>query len=307
MKRVIITILTLAVLSFFPAQDIYAGASFDVKKSESIEKNLAFEGGSEMRFFKVDNVFGAIKAEGYNGKSIKLKAIKSIRAKSKEYLQIAEKEIKLDISIKGNRIEVIVDGPFRADDGHICRHSNKRGYIVKYDFKLMIPHNTSVDLSTVNEGEITLKNIQGDCMVHNVNDKVTVSDITGNFDIKTVNGPVRIDRVTGSGSAHTVNGGVYVGFVKNPRKDCSFHTINGKLDIDFRTGLAAKFKLKTFNGKIYSDFPASYLPHTAGKGERKKGKYVYKTNGFQGVRIGNGGPTIKMDTLNGNIYINKGE
>jgi hypothetical protein len=307
MKTIILTILTFSIITFFMTQDTYAGSKYDVKKSETIEKNLVFEGGSQPRSFKVDNVFGAIQAEGYNGKTIKLVAIKTIKAKSQEYLLKAEKEVELAISVKGNKIEVIVEGPFRNDEGQVCWNSKKRGYIVKYDFRLKIPRKTSVDLKTINDGEITLKGIEGECEVRNVNDKVTVADIKGDFDIKTVNGPIRIDDVTGSGSAHTVNGGVSVGFVKNPDSDCSFRTINGKLDIGFRTGLSANFKLKTFNGKIYSDFSANYLPHQAGKGERKKGKYVYKSNGFQGVSIGKGGPTIKMDTLNGNIYINKGE
>jgi hypothetical protein len=39
--------------------------------------------------------------------------------------------------------------------------------------------------------------------------------------------------------------------------------------------------------------------------ERKNGKYVYRSNASVGVRIGAGGPEIKMDTLAGDILINK--
>jgi hypothetical protein len=305
MKRIILFLLVLILVTFFTGVEAHSG--YDVKKSSTIEKNLSFGGGSQPLSLEVDNVFGYIHLEGYSGSTVKLVVEKTVKAKSKEKLQQAEEEVTLEISTKGNAISVIVDGPFRCDDGHIHWNSRKRGYIVQYDFRLKVPRKTALKLKTINKGDIDVKGIEANCELSNVNDKIYVSDITGDFDVHTVNGGIRMQNVLGSGSAHTVNGKVLVDFVKNPASDCSFHTINGKLDINFRAGLSADFKLKTFNGKIYSDFPATYLPTSPGKGERKKGKYIYKSNRFQGVRIGSGGPTIKMDTLNGNIYISKGE
>ena len=49
---------------------------------------------------------------------------------------------------------------------------------------------------------------------------------------------------------------------------------------------------------------SSYLPgKTATEGSRQKGRFVYRSNRHQGVRIGAGGPEIKMETLNGDIVI----
>jgi len=291
-------------LFLFTATQTWADyKSYDVKKSETVQKELSFPNSSAPGTLTIDNIFGSIHAEGYNGKTIKLTAEKITMAKSQGKLAQALKEVKLDVSTAKNDISVMVDGPFRTKDDCICWNSKKMGYVVKYNFKLKIPRNASIILKTVNEGEIEVKGINGKCKLNNVNDHIDVNDLTGDFEIHTVNGPIRIDRVTGSGDAHTVNGPVTVNFVKNPPKDCSFKTINGKLKINFQKGLSADFKIKTFNGKIYSDFPSSYLPQSPGKGERKGGKYIYKSDGFQGIRIGNGGPKIKMDTLNGNIYI----
>ena len=287
MRRVILIILALFMMVFLMEAGDFK--EFTFKKSETIEKDLAFEGGSQPQTFEIDNVFGFIHLEGYNGKTVKLTAKKTIKAESEEKIQQAQKEVKMDISTEGNTIRVFVDGPFRDEKGHINWNIKKAGYIVQYDFELKVPHKTAVSLSTINKGDILVSNIQGD------------------FDVRNVNGGIRMKEVIGSGDAHTVNGKVLVDFVKNPVSDCSFHTINGKLDIVFRPGLSADFQLKTFNGKMYSDFPAAYLPAKPGKGERKDGKYVYKSNRFQGIRIGKGGPTIKMDTLNGNIYITRGE
>ncbi len=75
------------------------------------------------------------------------------------------------------------------------------------------------------------------------------------------------------------------------------------MDVRFTPGLAADFRLKTFNGEIYSDFPVSYLPARPGAAKREKGRFVYRSHSFQGVRVGKGGPEITMDTLNGDIMI----
>jgi hypothetical protein len=42
--------------------------------------------------------------------------------------------------------------------------------------------------------------------------------------------------------------------------------------------------------------------------ERKDGRFVYRASGFQGVRIGRGGPELKFENFNGDIRIrNRGK
>ena len=282
MRKAILLILMLCLMVFF----LEAG-DFPVKQRKTIKKELTFAGGTQPQTLEIDNVFGSIKVLGYNGDIVKVTAQKTIRAETNETLQQAKTEVKLDISSKGNTIIFFVNGPFRTEKGSISWNARKIRYIVQYDFEVNVPHKTGLRLKTVNDGNIY------------------VSDINGDFGIRNVNGRIKMEKINGSGKAHTVNGKVAVLFNKNPGSNCSFHTINGNLEVTFLPGLSADFKLKTFNGKIYSDFPTTYLPPTLVKGERKKGKYGYKSSRFQGVRIGSGGPTIKMDTLNGNILISK--
>ncbi len=282
MRKVILFILMLCLMVFF-----LGAGDLPVKESKAIEKELKFEGGTQPQTFEIDNVFGSIKVTGYSGSVVKLTAQKTIRAKTKEALQKAKEEVKLDISTEGNTVSLFVDGPFRGIDGCISWNTRKTGYIVQYDFEVKVPRKTGLRLETVNNGNIY------------------VSDIKGDFVIGNVNGKIKMERINGSGEAHTVNGKVAVLFNQNPASNCSFCTINGKLDVTFLPGLSADFKLKTFSGKIYSDFPSSYLPPTLSKGKRKNGKYIYKSSRFQGIRIGSGGPTIKMNTLNGSIFISK--
>jgi DUF4097 and DUF4098 domain-containing protein YvlB len=160
-----------------------------------------------------------------------------------------------------------------------------RKYYVQYDFELQVPRTTTVWLKTVNNGFIT------------------VDDIDGNFDIRNVNGKIVMNNIKGSGDAKTVNGRVSVDFSRNPSENCMFKSINGNLELTFPREPSADFYLKTFNGRMYSDYDFNYLPASPGKAVRKGSKFVYKSNRFQGVRVGNGGPRITMDAFNGNILI----
>ena len=300
MRKILVIVMMLFLMVLF-----LGAGDYPVKKSETIEKNLSFAGGTEPQTLKIDNIFGSISVSGYNGKTVLLTAKKTIRAKTNQSMEDAKKEVILDISTKGNSIDVVVDGPFRDEKGGCHWNSRKLGYIVQYDFQVKVPFKTGLNVKTINDGDVDVSDIQGESSIKNVNGKITVKNLKGDFLVHTVNGRIKMDGITGSGEAHTVNGKVSVLFDKNPGSDCSFKTINGNLELDCLPGLSGDFKLKTFNGKIYSDFPATYLPSSPTKGERKEGKYVYKSSGFQSVRIGNGGPAIKMDTFNGNIIITK--
>lgn len=266
-------------------------ASLEAKKlkiveKEEIQKTLKFEDPSKLRELQVDNIFGSIKVEGTSGQEVQLVAYKTIKGRTKEKIQKAKEEVKLDITEDGNTIDLYVDGPFRCrDDRGKWKGWRDPGYEVHYDFELKVPYKTNIYLKTVTEGHITVKNVEGE------------------FEVKNVNGRIEMTDVAGAGEAHTVNGKVRVIFTQNPKSDCSFHTINGNIEVSFRENLSADFRLKTFNGDALSDFPVSYLPSRPATQDRKKGKYVYKSDRFIGARVGKGGPEIKMDTLNGDILI----
>jgi len=272
---------------------------YKVVEKEQINKILKFENPAKGRELEVDNIFGSIEVTGTDGQDVELAAERTVRAKTRENLQKAKEEVSLDISQKEGGILLYVDGPFRSDDdrerGHRSRYfgirrSNWRdpGYIVEYNFKLRIPQRTGVFLSTVNGGRIRVENIEGD------------------FEVSNVNGEIEMTRIAGSGDATTVNGGVKVMFTRNPEKACFLKTVNGRLDVFLPGDAKADFRLKTFNGEGFSDFPVTYLPGEPAEQSRQDGKFVYRRGGFQGVQVGGkGGPEIRLETLNGDIYINK--
>jgi hypothetical protein len=130
-----------------------------------------------------------------------------------------------------------------------------------------------------------------------------VRDITGNFLVRNVNGDVEMASISGSGTARTVNGPVKVSFRRNPREASDFQTVNGAVELRFARDLAADFRFKTFNGSIYSDFPVAALPVRPMQEEHHGAKVVYRADRYTGVRIGTGGPEIKVQNLNGDIRI----
>lgn len=59
------------------------------------------------------------------------------------------------------------------------------------------------------------------------------------------------------------------------------------------------------NGDAYSDFPVTSLPVAAAEARKEGSRTVLKSDRFFGVRVGKGGPEIKLETLNGDILIKK--
>jgi DUF4097 and DUF4098 domain-containing protein YvlB len=258
-----------------------------VEKKEEIRKTLTFQNPSQPGDLQVDNIWGSIAVKGTHSDRVELIAHKTIKARTESRIQKAKEEVTLDITEENNVIDIYVDGPFRQRNRRGEREYDP-GYEVHYDFEIEVPYRTNIFLKTVTDGDIEVTGIQGEFEVRNVNGKISMEDISG------------------SGTAHTVNGKVKVSFASNPESDCSFKTINGDIDAAFTKNLSADFRLKSRFGDAYSDFQVSYLlASSSPTTERKNGKFIYRSNRFIDVRVGSGGPEIKMDTLNGDILINK--
>jgi hypothetical protein len=215
-------------------------------------------------------------------------ARRTIRAKSPDRIERAKAEVKLDVKAAGSGIDIYVDGPFR------CRVQDceglrwlEWGYEVQYDFVLKVPRRTGLTLKTVNRGEITVRGVEGD------------------FDVRNVNGKIAMESVAGAGRARTVNGGIRVGFVRNPASPCSFKTVNGDVEASFRDGLAADLRLQSMRGEAYSDFASIKLPAEPVTRETAGGRTIFKRGGATGARVGKGGPEIRCEALNGDIFIKK--
>jgi hypothetical protein len=262
---------------------------YPVQKHEEIRKTLKFADPLKPAEVVVDNVFGPVRIEGYAGRDVLLVADKTVYAKSDEKAAAAEAEVTLMIAEKSGIIDITVDGPFRdRENGRLPYHSwRDPGYQVRYAFELRVPFRTTLAVSTVTDGDIEIAGVEGPFDIHNVNGKIRMTDISG------------------EGKAATVNGTLFVGFRSVPSGRCDFKTLNGDLVLTLPANAAADFRLRTFNGNAYSDFPVTPLPAKPPVRDKDKGKFIYKADRSYGVRTGNGGPEIALDTMNGNILIKK--
>jgi hypothetical protein len=198
----------------------------------------------------------------------------------------AHQEVKLDLTQNGNTLRAYVDGPFRChcdcDDG--CSRE-PRDYRATFEFEIQAPVDVALKLATVNQGHITVQNIAGD------------------YSISNVNGPIELTNISGSGRARTVNGPVTATYSSNPRGNTLFATINGDLRVSLRPGANADVFFKNFNGDVFADFPMTSIAAPQPANERHGSRFVFRSSRFTGGRIGAGGPEIKLDGFNSNIYI----
>ncbi|MFQ5605790.1 MAG: DUF4097 domain-containing protein [bacterium] len=265
-------------------------AGFQLQEKEVIKKTVRFSNDAGRKEVVIDNVNGDIEVQGYSGQDVQMVVNKTIQGRSREKIQEAKQKVQLEISEEANSVRLYVDAPYRKNDASVnYRGWRYYGYKVNFDFKVKVPHECHLYLKTINDGEIAIREVYGDC------------------EVKNINGGIEMLEAAGSGDVYALNGEVKVTFRKNPRSASSFGSLNGDVEVQFQPDFSADLRIKTFNGEVYTDFPTTYLAPRKPIRTRKDGLFLYKSDKAFGVRIGKGGPEIEFDAFNGNIYIVKRE
>jgi hypothetical protein len=124
---------------------------------------------------------------------------------------------------------------------------------------------------------------------HSVNGGVKAEGLRSDVHASTTNGSVAVE-TSGFARATTVNGSITckMGEVGIPG-DVRFETVNGSITLEMPAGLNAEFRASTVNGRIDSDFPIL----VTGQVSRRS---------LRGT-IGQGGPELRVSTVNGNIRL----
>ncbi len=155
--------------------------------------------------------------------------------------------------------------------------------------EIEVPANTSLELSTLNDGVLTVDGVEGD------------------LELSNLNGPIRVSNVRGSVIASSNNGDVQVAFARiSPDKAMSFSTLNGDVDVTFPPNLSADLRISSARGEIYTDFDYTMMPNSPvveKSGDRDA--YRVRINRDVRAKVGNGGPEMHFKTFNGDIYIRK--
>jgi DUF4097 and DUF4098 domain-containing protein YvlB len=187
--------------------------------------------------------------------------------------------------IKGGSYSFEID----EDDNEISFGSDWRAD--KVTVLARIPRQADVALSTVNDGEIIVRNI------------------TGNLELRNTNGPITVTNLTGSVIAESVNETIDVGFDKiDDVNASSFETINGDIYVRIPANAGAQVHLDSARGEILSDFEVEIMPTegTVKRNEDGNGVAV-RIEHVIVAKINGGGPVLRLKTLHGNIHIREAE
>lgn len=161
------------------------------------------------------------------------------------------------------------------------------------DLTIQVPVKTSLKLSSVNDGDIKVENVQGEIEVNNTNGSVTLTNVSGSV------------------VAHALNDDVIVTLTKvEPDKSMSFTSLNGDIDVTFPPDVRARVRMKSDNGDFYSDFDIRLEAQTKKveqDSRQKGGKYKIQVEKAMYGSINGGGPEFQFATFNGDIYIRKGK
>ncbi|WP_421829722.1 DUF4097 family beta strand repeat-containing protein [Larkinella sp.] len=265
--------------------------TLEFKDHISKEFTLSKDAGSST--LAIYNISGFIKVEGYSGTKIVLEVDRSIRAKTSELLEQGKKEFLLQFDQDADSVIAYIAQPYdsRPNRNNWKDGTNHRRIDYKYDldFTVKVPYSMNLHVSTVNGGDVTVKDVSGSLFAHNVNGAITLTNIKGATD------------------ARTINGNVEANYLVSPPEKSKYYTLNGDIKISYPASLSADLSFKSFQGDFYTDFPnAEILPVKVTKTQEKRGDgTVYKLNKDTSIRIGNGGKTLQFETFNGNVYIKK--
>ena len=90
--------------------------------------------------------------------------------------RIPNTSLGLEAEEEGNRVEIGVDSWARP-----------------IDLRIEVPAASSLELSSVNDGDLEVEGVTGEIVLHNTNGGITVRNATGPVNASTVNGDVTIE------------------------------------------------------------------------------------------------------------------
>ena len=268
---------------------------------ETISKTLQFERSDDVNVLYIANINGNVTAEGYSGSTIEIEVVKKITAKSEQRLVEAKSTLDLGVIDRMDTLFVYVKGVCGVfSNKNRWRNSKGWGYNwndceerfdFKMEFKIKVPYETNIYLSTINEGDIE------------------ASDIQGTVNAKNINGSISLNKIEKSNYAHTINGDVTLNFDAHPSQGAYYYTLNGDIVANYQPGLSADLSFKSYNGDFYTNIPqVEHMPQAVEVSKANMGDGIqYKIAGKTLVRAGKGGVRLDFETFNGDVYVKENQ
>jgi len=260
---------------------------------------------SQPAMLKVNIMNGSITVKGYSGKDVLVEArspdnIEEDEGDRVDDEKLAKRRGMRRITNTGSGLSV------EEDHNEVSVGAGWRNMGNTLALTIQVPVNSSMKLSTLNGGDITVTGVNGDLELSNMNGGITLTDISGSVVADALNRDIRV-----------VFNGV------DPKKSMSFSSMNGDIDVTLPSTVKATLRLKNDMGEIYSDFDmkidnaTSRVENNArGKMEpfrvpdNKRGRvgpFKVTLEKLMTGKINGGGAEITFKNFNGDIYIRKGK
>ena len=268
-------ILALAAFTAFTAISAPLLAQGDLKEQLTVPLSDPAKPGS----LKVHLITGSIRVTGYSGNQVVIDAItrqpeKAEKPKEVDGMKRISKNGGLDISA--------------TEENNVVNVSSKL-FNTKIELVIKVPAKFTLNVGTINDGDILIENVDGE------------------MEITNVNGDIRLTNVSGSAVANTVNGLLKANFkTVSAKSPMAFSTLNGNVDITLPPTAKFDIKAKSDRGEIYSDFDVDVdkAVQQATK-TSKDGMYKVSIEDWVKGKVNGGGSEIMMKNMNGNIYVRK--
>jgi hypothetical protein len=273
---------TIAFLALLVVADHAAAAAVTDQKTWS----QSFPVTAAVPRLLIDNIWGNVRVRVGSAREIAVTVDEKRSAPSQELFELSKQTIFLDVQANADGVAMVVGKP---EDTTVRPRINRcRGCRVDYQFEVTVPPGTQIDVSTVTDGGIDVAGGGGPVSASNVNGPVAVKDLQECSEIESVNGAVEVS------------------FARAPSRDCSIKTINGDITLTVPGGTGLDAALSVMQGDIVSEFDLEPLALPAKIDQHKEaGRFVYHIEQAAGIRLGTGGPTFSIESLNGDLRIRK--
>ncbi|SEI96603.1 hypothetical protein SAMN05216327_10517 [Dyadobacter sp. SG02] len=269
-------IFALAAFTAFTAISAPLLAQGDLKEQLTIPLSDPGKPGT----LKVHLIRGSIRVTGYTGNQVVIDATTRQSERSEKPKENAEGMKRIS---KNGAIDIQA-----TEENNVVNVSSKL-FNSHMELNIKVPAKFSLNVGTINEGDVLVENVDG------------VLEITN------VNGDIRLTNISGSAVANTVNGLLKVNFKSvDTKSPMAFSTLNGNVDVTLPPTAKFDLKLKSDQGDIYSDFDVdvdkTVQPATK---TAKDGMYKVSIEDWVKGKVNGGGSEIMMKNMNGNIYVRK--
>lgn len=263
--------------------------------SESVQEtahfgNAVYSGNT----LSVYNIRGDVTIEGYDGDEILITAEKWVEAGSDDEAKVAIDELKLVVEEMDDEVLIYVDAPFvdmKRNNGNFSYNVNRVDRNDEYEFQIQIiiqvPKQTNINSSTITDGVVAIRNV--------TSEKIIASN---------VNGDVLLELVSGTTNATAVNGNIRASYRQSPHQNSEYRTVNGSIEVEYPEDLSANISFHSLRGDLFTDFENIERLNSQATTSKGSGTH-WQINKFSPIRIGDGGPELQFNVVNGDVYLKK--